>query len=292
MDTNISLIAFFSFFSIFGLTVISMLLLHERPGKKRSNAQRKDSDWEKSVYKAFFKEKNPVDIAKKIGIEADRYLFACEIAREKANLESLIIHKLLGVLLMLVGLVVGLVLKNYYIPLALLIAGGGVYEFSSMRVQKKAKQRKELLKKELPRFADMLQMALSVNIPVERAIALTSRYLPGTVLAEEFNDSSSEIELGAKSWQKALEDVAQKYEIDDFSDFVLALITSYRKGLSVYDTVREKAKEMRQVSILNMREKANKMNSIVLFPIVIFKLLPLIIIMTIPIISQIKGSGF
>ena len=144
---------------------------------------------------------------------------------------------------------------------------------------------------EMPRFLDMLQTALYINIPVEEAIEITAKHLKGTLLADEFLQTLAEMQLGAYGWQTALEKMSRKYEVDIFSDFVLDIVTAYDKGVSIYDVVVRQNKEIKQSNMLTMKENANKLNSTILIPIAAFKLMPLIIMLCIPIIIQLRGSG-
>ena len=295
IDT-ISFIVFCAvFFATIALFVVADLKISEKSNLKKKKKAPQDEwlfdKWAQKLYSAFFKDKDPAPIAKKIGLDAPKYLHNCEIAGVKPDLQGVIIKKLTGLLLCFVTVVVAAVFKNLYIGVIGILLGLFVYYFCTYKAEKLAKEKKDKIIEELPRFTDMLQMALSINIPVERAIIITAKYLPNTILAEEFINSASEMEIGAIAWQETLEHVAMKYEIDDLSDFVLSIVTAYDKGVPIYATVSQKALELKQKRTLEMRERAGKLNGQILLPIAIFKLIPLIAIMCIPIIAQLKSNG-
>lgn len=293
---SISFIIFLAvFLATIALFIIADIKTSNSQRNKKKNAGKPEDllfdKWAQKLYSVFFKDKNPSIVAKKIGLDGPKYLHDCDIAKVTPDLEGVVIKKISGILICFLSVVVTALLKNIYVGAIGLLFGLFVYYFCTYKVQKLAKERKYKIVEELPRFTDMLQMALSINIPVERAIIITAKYLPGTVLAEEFINSATEMEIGAIAWQETLEHIAMKYEIDDLSDFVLSIVTAYDKGVPIYTTVASKAVELKQKKMLDMKERAGKLNGQVLIPIAVFKLLPLIAIMCVPIIVQLKSNG-
>lgn len=285
---TVELISLISALAVFIFMILGFSLAFKIRDKKVGKAA--SVGWLNGLYKTFFGNKPEVEIAKKIGINGEEYLKNCEIIHKKNDLKGVIMMKLIGLLLIIVGIFIGVLIKNYYILGAFLAIGFIVFEYPTYTVKKKVKEKKMAIEKELPRFVDMLQVALKINIPIEQAINITSDYLPGTVLAEEFKYASTETSLGVTSWQDSLERVAKTYQIDDLTDFVLSLIIAYDKGVSIVDTVEQKAEALRKSNLFAAKEKANKMNSEILIPVAIFKLLPLIAIMAIPIVAQLKNG--
>ena len=295
MDSQLSLVSVIVFLSVFLLTVIMFALVDfnsRRSGGRRQGRGALFDAWEESVYDTFFKGKDPGAVSRSFGFDGDEYIKNCDIARIKPNLKAVITHKVLGLLLVLGGAVAFFATKNFYLSAVMLLTGLFLYELRTRQAKTQAAKRAESLRRDLPRFADMLEMGLSINMPVEQAIVLTAQYMPESVLADEFNDSIAEMQMGAKAWQDALKGIAIRYDCEDFSDFVLSLVTAYEKGVSIAQAVHEKSKDMKRSTMLLVKERANRMNSTILFPIVIFKLLPLLAIMMLPIILQLRNLNF
>lgn len=296
MIFGVSTIAFIVFCAIFFLTLAAFILIDYYNMKKNTKKKHRKDEWlfdrwAQKLYSVFFKKKDPAVIAKKLGLDSAKYLHNCDVAMMEPELDGVVIKKLLGIFVLIVGGMVGILVKNMYIAFAAMMVGFAIYTFSTYKAESLAKKRKQQVVEELPRFADMLQMALCINLPVEKAIIVTSKYLPGTVLAEEFINSATEMEIGTIPWKETLKKIALKYELNDLSDFVLSIVTAYEKGIPIYTTVATKAKELRQSRMFQMRERAGKLNATVLIPIAIFKLLPLIAIMGVPIVVQLKSNG-
>lgn len=286
---SIEIIAIISAVVVFAITISGFVLAMRIQEKKTQ--EKTSSEWLTSVYKVLFGKKDPTKVAKKIGLDGEEYAKNCEILHRKNDIENVIVLKLLGLFFILIGIIIGLALQLYYVLGFAIVFGFILYEYPTRSIKKKVKDRKFSIIKELPRFVDMLQVALKIGIPVEQAIDITANYLPDTVLAEEFKAASSEMNLGVSSWQDSLEKIARIYNIDDLTDFVLSLVIAYNKGVSIYDTVVAKGEDLRKSNLFSARERANRLNSSILFPVAIFKLLPLIAIMAVPMIMQLK-DGF
>lgn len=238
------------------------------------------------LFESIFNETDPAKIAMAFGLEYDKYMLDCSIVGRTPNMTREAMMRVVGVFLFVLGIPLAVILMNP-IPIFLGIAAYYVLATGIPRsVHSKAEQKKGQLVQEMPCFVDLLLSALEIGLPIENAIQETMEAVP-CVLSQELKASFAEAQIGAKNWQQALEGIAQKYELDILSDFVLDIITSYNKGVSVKDAVARESFEVRQTTLLTAKEKTAKMTSIILVPLVIFKMLPLVVIMMAPIVMEI-----
>lgn len=285
---------------VLALAMISLIAIGKNYAKQEADKKLKKEtgykeeplykDLDVKIYDAFI-HKKPETVARKIGINAEEYYKNCELIRKPANLKGLIAKIGLSAMTVLWFTVVGLITKNWYVSIAGILIGLFLIVYLVKRPEEQAADVRAQIVAEMPRFLDMLQTALYINMPVEEAISITAKHLKGTLLADEFAKTVAEIQLGAFGWQTALENMSHKYEVDIFSDFVLDIVTAYDKGIPIYDVVARKNKEIKQTNLLTLKENASKLNSTIVIPIAIFKLLPLIVILCIPIIYQLRDTG-
>lgn len=285
---------------VLALAMISLIAIGKNYAKQEADKKLKKEigyreeplykDLDVKIYDAFI-HKKPEIVARKIGINAEEYYKNCELIRKPANLKGLIAKIGLSAMTVLWFTVVGLITKNWYVSIAGILIGLFLIVYLVKRPEEQAADVRAQIVAEMPRFLDMLQTALYINMPVEEAISITAKHLKGTLLADEFAKTVAEIQLGAFGWQTALENMSHKYEVDIFSDFVLDIVTAYDKGIPIYDVVARKNKEIKQTNLLTLKENASKLNSTIVIPIAIFKLLPLIVILCIPIIYQLRDTG-
>lgn len=295
--TTPQVIALLSGIGVFFLVIFAAVIRDEIRSRK-SRTPRDPSEWlftrwDEKLYDAFFREK-PEIILKKLGIDTERYLKNCAVIRKSfPNLKKIAADKLTGVFLIFLAVLLAAVSggSGLAITAVILLGGIAVYQAGIPKIGKAAAARRQQLTGELPRFLDLLQTALYINMPVSEAITVTARHLKGTLISDELLATMAEAQVGAVSWEQALEDIAAKYEVDAFSDFVLYLITGQEKGLSIYDIVARQAREVRQYTLVAAEENAGKVNTAVLIPIAIYKLIPLLFIVGFPLVLQLLGSN-
>ena len=54
------------------------------------------------------------------------------------------------------------------------------------------------------------------------------------------------MKLGISGWNQAVENVAEKYDVETLNDFAMDISTSYKKGIPVVHSVARKTKEIRE----------------------------------------------
>lgn len=242
--------------------------------------------WCINIYDNLFKAQ-PADIAKRLGVNVESYVHNCSITRLPVKLKDVVVKKLLGFLVVGICGFLGIFLANMIMIAFGLLAAIPLIFFEVQKADKAAKIKKFRMVDELPRFIDLLQTALQINMPVEDAIILTAKNLGDTVLAGEFLNAVADMQMGVHDWQAALERLARNYEVDALSDFVLDLVTSYNKGVPIADVVARKSRDIKQSNLLSMKERASRLTSTILLPVLGFKVVPLLSLLCIPIIQQI-----
>lgn len=250
-----------------------------------------DNEWLYShfltkMYTAIFGNSNPVPICKSLGLKYDTFMMNCAVIRYEPDFQREAMLRIMGVFVFVCGILLSVVLVSIFPLLIGIIAYFICASYLTTKIKKESEFKRATMVIEMSRFVDLLLSALEVGMPIEIAIQQTSENVP-CMLSEELRASFVTVNMGAKNWQKALEDIARLYEVDQLSDFVLDITTAYNKGVSVTDAVARKAYEIKQSALLLAKERTAKMSNVILVPVTIFKILPLMAIMMIPIIAQI-----
>ena len=284
-----------------GITVFIVLILIFSGNKKSALNKEPEKKYEKpdewlysnffeKLYDSLFSKQDPVVLSKRLGLEYDKYMINCNIIGKNPNFKRECMMRVIGLSSFFLGVLLSILLFNAIPAIVGTILYLCLVSAVTRSVAAAAEQRKVELILGFPRFLDLLLSALESNLPIDIAIVKVVENVP-CVLSSELKGSIAEMQIGAKSWQNALEDVAYKYEIDILSDFVLDIITSYNKGVSVTEAVARKCISIKQSSLLRAKERVAKTSTAILIPIVIFKIVPLLAIMLIPIAIQII-NGF
>ena len=244
------------------------------------------SDFYLKLYSAFFEDQDPDEVAVKLGIAVEEYYKLTKLTGEPANVKKLIVHKLEAVIILIAGLVLGLTVNLLLMVVCLLIA---LYLNSAevSALKSKSKKLKDEMADDVPRFMDLLKTEVEA-LPIEIAInALCDKM--DCLLTRELSKALHEMELGSNSWIGALEQIAEKYDVDTLSSLVLDITTAYTKGVSVAGAIRRKSAEIRATSILKYKEEASAMTSKILIPVIAFQFMPLMVLVLYPVIASIGG---
>lgn len=270
--------------------VVSVMLYEKRPVNRFTDKE----DWllanfTKKVYNLFFEGESIEKACKTMYInveEVDRY---CKILHETPDYMHMVALRIIGVFVIIVCSIAGILSHIAFLVIGI-TSGVFMMFYPIVMLKSRAMEKRSELESEVPRFLDLLQTALYLNVPVEQAILLTSKNLKG-VLPSELTESIAKTQLTVDGWQSVLQELALLYDVDVFTELVLDMITSYDKGVSIADAVARKAKDIRQTHLLLIKERASKSTSTILAPVVIFKIVPMLAFLCIPMITQIN-NGF
>ena len=113
--------------------------------------------------------------------------------------------------------------------------------------------------------------------------------IPGP-LTEEFGKVLQQIELG-KTRTEALQDMAQRVQVDSFTSFVGVVANGTEIGASISETLRIHGEELRRARFHLAERKAARAPSLMIFPMAVFIMPAVFIIVITPVIMQMKASG-
>lgn len=241
-----------------------------------------------NITDSFFQEDQLNKVARKLSVATDKYFFNCAITRQPSQLKKVIGMRLFAIVILILSILLGFLMQSILIGLIGVVVAIIIFVYLPMKANSAAKKRKEVLQRDLPRFMDLLKTALQINLPIDQAIEVTARHIDCT-LSDELLSSLAEAKMGTQSWQVALQKLAQQYEIDDLSDFVLEIVVAFDKGISIYDVVSKKAASMKQMRLLRAKEKASRLTSIIVVPMFAFKIVPLLLIMMLPLVMAVDA---
>ena len=145
--------------------------------------------------------------------------------------------------------------------------------------------RVEAIEKELPDVLDVLAISVEAGVGLEGAIqAVTERFQ--SPLADELGHMLSEMELGL-SRREALQNLRSRTDIPDLNGFVLALLQADALGMPMTRVLQTQAEEMRRRRRGKVREAAAKLPVKILFPLIVFILPALFIVILGPAVIRI-----
>ena len=150
-------------------------------------------------------------------------------------------------------------------------------------VERLIERRREEAETAFPDVLDMLLICIEAGSGIDHATRRVAREMAGIspVLADELNVINSELWAG-KDRAQVFKDFADRLGVNDISAFATVLKQSDEFGVSIAESLRVYASDMRQKRILKAEEKANQMPVKVALGSILFTVPPTMIIMAGP----------
>lgn len=221
----------------------------------------------------------------------ENYLMCADI---KMNLKQLaaaavflsVSFMALSVILVLCFTTEGMVLVPVAVVASVL---GAMYPFTT--VQDLAKKRQKAILRALPFSLDMICSAMRSGIDFNASVNhLVRSDRENGPLTVEFARMLQDLQLG-RTRSDAINAMASRIQMEEFNAFAAAVSHSVDAGTSIVDTLKIQAKEMRRARFNAAERKAARAASAMIFPIVVFIMPAMILIIAAPIIMQVISSG-
>jgi tight adherence protein C len=138
-------------------------------------------------------------------------------------------------------------------------------------IGQRALNRQEAIQRAMPDTIDLLTIAVEAGLGFDAALAHVRRRVPGP-LSDEIGRMLQEIQLGV-SRPDALRNLAARTDVEELRAFTLAMVQADQYGISIANVLRAQSKELRVKRRQRAEEKAQKVPTKLLFPL-IFCILP------------------
>jgi tight adherence protein C len=155
-------------------------------------------------------------------------------------------------------------------------------------LQKSRQKRQAQIRRDLPDILDLLAISVEAGVGLEGAIEIVGKHFDSP-LAHEMSRMLREMELGV-SRRIALQNMKMRIEVQDVSNFVLALVQADALGMPIGRVLRTQAHEMRLRRRQWAREKAGKLPVKIVFPLVTFILPALFVVVLGPAVMTISKN--
>lgn len=174
---------------------------------------------------------------------------------------------------------------------AAIIFGFVGFIYPSTVILSSADKRQNQIMKSLPFAIDLIGSAMRSGIDFTAAIRYyVSTENQNSPLALEFGVLLRQLELG-KTRIEAIEDMAKRIQTDAFAAFASAVVHGMEVGASIVETMKIQAEEMRRVRFNAAERKAAKAVSAMIFPIAVFIMPAMFLIIGTPVLIKVFGSG-
>ncbi len=163
--------------------------------------------------------------------------------------------------------------------------------YPSMEIASRAEKRQTAILRSLPFAIDLIGAAMRAGLDFNAAIRYyVTSDKNSNPLVLEFGIMLRQLELG-KTRVQALEAVAARIQLDEFNSFCAAVAHGTEVGASIVDTMKIQAEEMRRARFNLAERKAARAPSIMIFPIALFIMPAVFIVIGVPVYLKLQSSG-
>lgn len=298
---NLSLCVIFSTLLFISIACI-ILLIDDK--KRRQSIYYDPNDWffhdfNNKLFDILFSKKadtddskieKAYDVAKKLGIDTAEYARNCYVAGiGDSGIKNVVIMRLYGLVLLIMSFVLFFLTGIIILPIICLIAAYLLAFMPQKTPNSLAKRKRYQIEEELPRFVELLSIALQLKMPVDQAIRKTAEKINNS-FSRELLEIMEKSNITAIGWVAALEDMTEKYEVPILNDFVLNIVSAYTKGVDIYESVVEQLASMKKQHLNNLTARAKTLDNKIMIPIMAGVLFPIIIMIIVPTITQINAN--
>jgi tight adherence protein C len=154
----------------------------------------------------------------------------------------------------------------------------------------RARERQELIQRELPDVLDQVTICVEAGLGFEAALARAATTGKGP-LGRELGHTLQDIGLGMPR-RAALDQLLQRTDVADLRHFVVAIAQAERHGVPIAQVLRIQADELREKRRQRAEERALKIPVKLVFPLILCILPALFVVLMGPAAIRISNSGF
>lgn len=159
-----------------------------------------------------------------------------------------------------------------------------------LQLNARLKRRRTDMVMELPAVIDMLTITASAGLGIEQALDVVARESQGLV-ADEFVRVHREMVLGQRTFNEALEAMADRSLMPELQAFVSQLRSAHEQGLPLTDALSAQAESVRERKRVRIIEQGGKAQVRMVLPVALFILPVFFAIMLWPAVVETLNFG-
>jgi tight adherence protein C len=161
----------------------------------------------------------------------------------------------------------------------------------TLRLREAAQRRLRELRRALPDALDLLTACVQAGLGLDQALQRVARQLPQGPLRQEWERCLQQLRAGAPR-REALLELEARCGLPEFGPVLRAILRSEARGVSLAPVLQAQSAQMRRLRALRLQEKAAQAPVKMLFPLMVFFLPVVFLVVFGPILLKLSESGF
>jgi tight adherence protein C len=161
----------------------------------------------------------------------------------------------------------------------------------TLRLREAAQARLRGLRRALPDALDLLTACVQAGLGLDQALQRVARQLPQGPLRQEWERCLQQLRAGAPR-RGALLELEARCGLPEFGPVLRAILRSEARGVSLAPVLQAQSAQMRRLRALRLQEKAAQAPVKMLFPLMVFFLPVVFLVVFGPILLKLSETGF
>lgn len=159
-----------------------------------------------------------------------------------------------------------------------------------LHANREKRSRETSVRADLPFFADLLALSTEAGLDFIAAIQRIVDKAENSVLAEELGIVLKDIKIGS-SRADALKAMSRRLEINEITSFVAVLVDADSTGASISQVLKDQSNQIRLERFVRAEKAGARASQLMLFPMLIFIMPAVFLVVFGPIIVQFMSGG-
>lgn len=159
-----------------------------------------------------------------------------------------------------------------------------------LHANREKRNRETSVRADLPFFADLLALSTEAGLDFIAAIQRIVDKAENSVLAEELGIVLKDIKIGS-SRADALKAMSRRLEINEITSFVAVLVDADSTGASISQVLKDQSNQIRLERFVRAEKAGARASQLMLFPMLIFIMPAVFLVVFGPIIVQFMSGG-
>jgi tight adherence protein C len=161
----------------------------------------------------------------------------------------------------------------------------------TLRLREAAQARLRELRRALPDALDLLTACVQAGLGLDQALQRVARQMPQGPLRLEWERCLQQLRAGAPR-REALLELEARCGLPEFGPVLRAILRSEARGVSLAPVLQAQSAQMRRLRALRLQEKAAQAPVKMLFPLMVFFLPVVFLVVFGPILLKLSETGF
>lgn len=203
---------------------------------------------------------------------------------ENISAIEILLLKVIGIFAGVITIVPAIITKNLVLGIIGFLLFVVLFLIPLDKINEAVKKREESILKELPQYIELTYMCINAGATLKEALELVAQK-QGGVLGEEMNKAFV-LSQYSGGWTVEITEMALNIGVKPLQEFINEILSAQKKGSEVAESLKKSVEQITILQNSKVKEKIASLENRMMFPIMLFFMLPMMAIILAPTLIQ------